>query len=115
MMSEIVIADAPDEDRYVVDVDGTRAGFVSYQRTGEQIALMHAEVDPPMQRQGVASKLIEFALEDARAGGSRCSRSARLSGTTSSVTRTIWSSFRRTHACDSGCEPRRPVQERFTA
>lgn len=69
MMSEIVIADAPDEDRYVVDVDGTRAGFVSYQRTGEQIALMHAEVDPPMQRQGVASKLIEFALEDARGRG----------------------------------------------
>jgi predicted GNAT family acetyltransferase len=68
-MSEIEIADAPDEDRYVVDVDGNRAGFVSYQRTDDQIALMHAEVDPPMRRQGVASQLIAFALDDARAQG----------------------------------------------
>lgn len=68
-MPEIVVVDVPDEARYVVDVDRARAGFVAYERGDEQIALLHAEVDPPMQRQGVASRLIQFALDDARAGG----------------------------------------------
>ncbi len=68
-MSDIAITDLPEEARYVLDVDGRRAGFVTYRLSDGEIALLHAEVDPPMRSQGLASRLIEFTLDDARSRG----------------------------------------------
>jgi len=68
-MADIAIADAPGEDRYTIDLDGRRAGFVAYQLGDRQIALLHAEVDPSLRHRGLASQLIEYALQDARARG----------------------------------------------
>jgi hypothetical protein len=65
-MSEVVIADEPGSASFVIEVDGARAGFVSYRLEPEQISFMHAEVDPSMQGQGLGSRLIAFALDDAR-------------------------------------------------
>jgi predicted GNAT family acetyltransferase len=68
-MPQVAIADVPDESRYVVDVDGRRVGFVTYRLGDGQIALLHAETEPSMRDQGIASRLIEFTLDDARARG----------------------------------------------
>ncbi|HXO09447.1 MAG TPA: GNAT family N-acetyltransferase [Solirubrobacteraceae bacterium] len=68
-MPEIAIADVPEQARYVVDVDGRRAGSVTYRLGDGQIALLHAEVEPAMRTRGIASRLIEFTLDDARVRG----------------------------------------------
>jgi uncharacterized protein len=68
-MPQIAIADVPDQARYVVDVDGRPAGYLTYRLGDGQIALLHAEVEPAMRDRGIASRLIEFALHDARVRG----------------------------------------------
>jgi uncharacterized protein len=68
-MSAISVSDVPAEGRYVIEAGGGEVGFVSYQFDGGRIALMHAEVDYSKRNQGFASRLIEFALDDARARG----------------------------------------------
>jgi uncharacterized protein len=70
-MGDVTIADRPDEAQYVLDIDGRRAGFLSYRRSEHEIALLHAEVEPSMRNEGLASRLIEFTLDDARARGLR--------------------------------------------
>ncbi len=65
--SGTVIADAPDAARYVIDVDGSPVGFLSYRLQPGRISLMHAEVDPAMEGNGLGGQLTAFALDDARA------------------------------------------------
>jgi uncharacterized protein len=68
-MPEISVADIPAQNRYVIDVDGRPSGSVTYRLGDGQIALLHAEVDYSMRNRGIASRLVEFALDDARARG----------------------------------------------
>ena len=105
-MSDVAITDLPEEARYVLDVDGRRAGFVTYRLGDGQIALLHAEVDPPMRSHGLASRLIEFTLDDARARGLRCFPTARSCATSSSSTTSTSSSSRATLRPDSASERR---------
>jgi predicted GNAT family acetyltransferase len=65
----INLADDPATHRYVIDADGRRAGFLSYRLDGEQMALVHTEIDPAVQRHGLGSQLVAYALEDARERG----------------------------------------------
>jgi uncharacterized protein len=66
---EIAIADQLDASRYAIDLDGARAGFVSYRLEPGRISFMHAEIDPSIEGQGLGSRLVKFALDDARARG----------------------------------------------
>jgi predicted GNAT family acetyltransferase len=68
-MSAISVADVPAQSRYVIEADGAEVGFVTYELDGDRIALMHAEVKYSKRNQGLASRLIEFALDDARSQG----------------------------------------------
>jgi len=61
-----VITDNPAESRYEVRVGGELAGFVIYHLRGQQINLIHTEVDPRFQGLGLASHLARFSLDDAR-------------------------------------------------
>jgi len=63
------IADNPEQQRYEIRVDGEVAGFVRYQAKPGQIAFIHTEVDDRFEGQGLGSKLIAFALDDARERG----------------------------------------------
>ena len=65
--SEVVIADDPDAARYVIDVDGSRAGFLTYRLESGRISMLHAEIDPAMQGRGLGAQLTAFALDDAGA------------------------------------------------
>jgi hypothetical protein len=68
-MSEVVICDQPGSDRYVIEVEGARAGFLTYRLAPEKISFMHAEVEPSMEGRGIGSRLVAFALDDARRRG----------------------------------------------
>ncbi len=59
----------PEQERYELSVDGEVAGFSIYRLRSELIAFVHTEVDERFQGQGLADRLIRFALEDARARG----------------------------------------------
>jgi predicted GNAT family acetyltransferase len=65
----IEVADAPDRERYELSVDGEVVGFTTYRARPSLIAFLHTEVDERLQGQGLADRLIRFALEDARKRG----------------------------------------------
>jgi predicted GNAT family acetyltransferase len=66
---EIAVTDDPTAARYEITVDGRRAGFVTYRMSPGVITFLHAEVDPDLERQGLGSRLVADALDDARARG----------------------------------------------
>ncbi|WP_425825999.1 GNAT family N-acetyltransferase [Streptomyces fractus] len=61
----------PDEQRYVITVDGEAAGLTEYRDRGDQRVFFHTEVDDRFAGQGLASTLVAEALADVRAGGKR--------------------------------------------
>ena len=61
-----VVTDNPAEHRYELHVGGELAGFVSYHQRGQQITLVHTEVEPPFQGAHLATHLARFSLDDAR-------------------------------------------------
>ncbi|MGA9858365.1 MAG: GNAT family N-acetyltransferase [Solirubrobacteraceae bacterium] len=69
MTPEFTVTDNPDAARYEIAADGEWAGFVTYRLSPGVIAFLHAEVDPVRERQGIASRLVSQALDDARARG----------------------------------------------
>jgi predicted GNAT family acetyltransferase len=64
-----VIIDDPDRHRYEIRVNGELAGFVQYRRRPGLLALIHTEIDPRFEGQGLGSKLIAGTLDAARSAG----------------------------------------------
>jgi predicted GNAT family acetyltransferase len=64
-----VVTDDPERSRYELRVAGELAGFLTYKRHGEQISLIHTEVEPAFQGMGLATHLARFSLDDARSHG----------------------------------------------
>lgn len=60
-----------DDDRrqYVAVVDGRVAALAEFMQTPELVVFTHTETDPTFEGQGVASRLVRWALEDARSRG----------------------------------------------
>lgn len=69
MTLEIAVTDKPEAARYEVTVDGRQAGFAAYRLSPGVIALLHVEVDSAFEGQGIGSRLVADALDDARARG----------------------------------------------
>ena len=68
-MTDITVADNPDQHRYEATIDGTVAGFAQYDLDGDTIVFVHTEVDDAFEGQGVGSTLARAALDDVRAKG----------------------------------------------
>jgi predicted GNAT family acetyltransferase len=65
------VRDNPRELRYEL-VDGdTVIGEILYRREVDAIALVHTEIEPAYEGQGLAGTLVEGALQDLRARGLR--------------------------------------------
>jgi len=60
------IIDAAAAQRYEAHVEGDLAGFLDYVVKRGRIALIHTEVLPAHQGQGIAGELARFAIDDAR-------------------------------------------------
>jgi predicted GNAT family acetyltransferase len=67
--AETVIADHPEVQRYEVQVGDVLAGYAQYRVRPGLIAFTHTEIRDRFEGQGLASRLIAFALDDARARG----------------------------------------------
>ena len=67
--AQAVVRDNPQELRYELLVDDRVVGEIRYRFTGDAIALVHTEVDPALEGQGLASRLVAEALDDIRARG----------------------------------------------
>jgi uncharacterized protein len=63
------IDDNPEEHRYEALLDGELAGFIQYRLQDGRMTMVHTEVDPAYEGQGVGSELAKVALEDARERG----------------------------------------------
>ncbi len=63
---ELQVTDNPDESRFEIRADGELAGFVQYHLRGSQIAFIHTETDDRLRGHGLASQLVQEALDAAR-------------------------------------------------
>ncbi len=59
------------ERAYTISIGDQVVGRLDYRRAGQVLTLIHTEVDPDRQGQGVASVLVRQALVDVRARGLR--------------------------------------------
>lgn len=64
--AQITIADNADKERYEIRADGKLAGFVKYHLQPGLIELVHTEINDEFEGRGLGSRLISFALDDAR-------------------------------------------------
>ncbi|MEU6698520.1 GNAT family N-acetyltransferase [Pseudonocardia sp. NPDC046786] len=66
-----VVANEPEQHRYVITVDGVRAGFAAYVEDGGRRIFHHTEIDDAFGGRGLAGTLVRAALTDTRAAGKR--------------------------------------------
>jgi predicted GNAT family acetyltransferase len=66
---EVRVVDNPDELQYELWLGQTRVGFLAYRHRADAVVLMHTEVDPAFEGQGLGSRLVEGALADLRSRG----------------------------------------------
>ena len=66
---QISVVDDPARSRYELRVDGTVAGQLVYEAAGTRRTLIHTEIDPAYEGQGLGSHLAVGALDDARRRG----------------------------------------------
>ena len=65
------IIDAEAAQRYEARFEGELAGFIDYVVKSDRLVLIHTEVLPTHQGQGIGEQLVRFALDDARRRGLR--------------------------------------------
>ena len=63
------VADAPGRERFEIAVDGEVVGFLAYHRTPRALSLIHTEIEPGHEGEGLGSQLISAVLDTARAEG----------------------------------------------
>lgn len=66
-----VITDATERGRFEAHVDGELAGVLEYVLKYGRLALIHTEVLPTHEGQGIGSALVRYALDLARSNGWR--------------------------------------------
>ena len=71
MTDDHVVRDNPEELRYEILRDGEVVGGIWYRTAPGVIVLVHTEVAPTEEGQGVGSRLVGGALDDIRARGLR--------------------------------------------
>jgi uncharacterized protein len=67
--SELIVVDNPDQRRYEAHADAEVVGFLTYREAPGRMTLIHTEVDPEVEGEGVGSLLVARALEDIRRRG----------------------------------------------
>ena len=57
--------------QYDIELNGTPAGLIRFTRDEDVVTLVHTEVDPQFEGEGVGSTLVQRALDDIRSRGER--------------------------------------------
>ena len=68
---EIRIYDDPEEHRYVLEVNGQRAGMAVYHLRGGRHFFVHTEIDDEFSGRGLGTRLVKHALDDVGEAGGR--------------------------------------------
>jgi predicted GNAT family acetyltransferase len=63
---DVRVVDNPEELRYELWLGATRAGFIQYRSEPGTILLVHTEVEPAFEGQGLGARLVTGALDDLR-------------------------------------------------
>ncbi|MBG6212471.1 MAG: N-acetyltransferase [Cryobacterium sp.] len=63
----LMVRREPEQSRYTVWLGGETVGLADYVTTSNAVHFTHTEIDPAQRQLGVASILIEQALDDVRA------------------------------------------------
>lgn len=63
------VADNADASRYELTVDGAPTGFITYRARPGVITLLHAEIDPDREGQGLGSTMVAQTLDQIRSRG----------------------------------------------
>jgi uncharacterized protein len=63
------IKDDREDERFVVRVDGRRAGYTAYRRQDGVLSLRHTEIDPEFEGRGLGGQLVAAILDSAEAAG----------------------------------------------
>lgn len=58
-----------EKERYEISVDGELAGFTEARPRGEVVLFPHTEIDPEFRGRGLATQLVQAALDDVRSRG----------------------------------------------
>jgi uncharacterized protein len=66
---DVRVTDNPEEQRYELWLGTTRAGFIQYRTEPGTIVLVHTEVEPAFEGQGLGARLVAGTLDDLRARG----------------------------------------------
>ncbi|SDZ33599.1 hypothetical protein SAMN05444365_110123 [Micromonospora pattaloongensis] len=67
----VLVEDNPARRRFEILVDGSLAGFASYELRQDTVIFLHTEVDAARQGQGIGTNLAQGALEQVRERGER--------------------------------------------
>ena len=67
-LDDVIVANNETAQRYEARVEGQLA-VITYQRLGDRIVFIHTEVPEDLEGHGIAGKMAQFALDDARAQG----------------------------------------------
>jgi len=65
----LAVHDNERELRYELTRDGEVLGFILYRRRPGEVVLVHTDVDPAYEGQGLGSFLVQGALDDLRGRG----------------------------------------------
>jgi predicted GNAT family acetyltransferase len=65
------VVDNTSELRYEAWSGDTLAGIIRYTREGDVVTMVHTEVEPAFEGEGLGSLLVAGALDDVRAQGKR--------------------------------------------
>lgn len=63
------VTDNPQASRYELWLGSTRAGLIQYRAKPGTVLLVHTEIDPAFEGQGLGEQLVAGALADLRARG----------------------------------------------
>lgn len=65
------VSNEPENNRYVISRDDDLLGRAEYRIDGDTITFTHTEIDPERRERGLASQLVQSALDDVRAASDR--------------------------------------------
>jgi uncharacterized protein len=63
------VTDDPDRSQFEIEVDGQPVGLTQYHLHRNRAAFLHTEIDPAFGGRGLATTLIQAALDEARTRG----------------------------------------------
>ena len=67
----LTVENQPDRSRYLLLQDGERIGMAEYAVRDDAIVFTHTEIDEERREKGMASQLVQEALDDVRAHSER--------------------------------------------